>query len=86
MRPVLAYGCRQPRDRLSRPAGVGTGLDQSIGVDGFTTSWDIAGSTEQLQTFTAGHSGTLRQVWLTVFQESSLATGGAAVNAPLALL
>jgi glycosyl hydrolase family 43 len=61
------------------------GLDQSSGVDGFTTACDIAGSTERMQTFTAGRTGTLAQVRFTSFQEATPAWTGQPPDAPLTL-
>jgi hypothetical protein len=61
------------------------GLDQTSGADGFTTACDIAGSTERMQTFTAGRSGVLREVRLTAFQEATPAWTGPPPNAPLTL-
>jgi hypothetical protein len=51
-----------------------TGLDQTSaspanGSTGFTTSCPIMAGTEELQTFTAGRTGTLSQVRLTAFQD-----------------
>jgi Glycosyl hydrolases family 43 len=61
------------------------GLDQSSGIDGFTTSCNIAGDTEAMQTFTAGRTGTLSQARLTVFQEATPAWTGQPPNEPLTL-
>jgi hypothetical protein len=61
------------------------GLDQTSGVDGFTTACDIAGDTERMQTFTAGRTGTLAQVRLTSFGEATPAWTGQPPNAPLTL-
>ena len=61
------------------------GLDQTSGVDGFTTACDIAGNTERMQTFTAGRTGLLSEVRLTAFQEATPAWTGQPPNAPLTL-
>ncbi|MCW2947388.1 MAG: hypothetical protein JWR24_4105 [Actinoallomurus sp.] len=61
------------------------GLDQTSGVEGFTTACDIAGGTERMQTFTAGRSGTLREVRLTAFKEATPAWTGQPPDAPLTL-
>jgi hypothetical protein len=61
------------------------GLDQTSGVDGFTTACDIAGSTERMQTFTAGRTGVLSEVRLTAFQEATPAWTGQPPDAPLTL-
>jgi hypothetical protein len=61
------------------------GLDQTSGVDGFTTACDIAGGTERMQTFTAGRTGTLHEVRFTSFQEATPAWTGQPPNAPLTL-
>jgi hypothetical protein len=45
------------------------GLDQTSGVDGFSVSCPIVSGTEEMQTFTAGRTGTLTQVRLTAFQD-----------------
>jgi hypothetical protein len=61
------------------------GLDQTSGVNGFTTTCDIAGDTELMQTFTAGRTGTLAQVRFTAFQEATPVWTGQPPNAPLTL-
>ncbi len=61
------------------------GLDQSSGIDGFTTACDTAGNTERMQTFTAGRTGTLAQVRLTAFQEATPAWTGQPPDEPLTL-
>lgn len=68
------------------------GRDQTSGVAGFQVACDIAGGTERMQTFTTGRSGTLRQVRLTAYQETTPAvvtgaanTLGSPVDAPLTL-
>ena len=61
------------------------GLDQTSGIDGFATGCDIAGNTEDMQTFTAGRSGTLQQVRFTAFQEATPAWTGQPPNTPLTL-
>jgi hypothetical protein len=68
-------------------------LDQSSGVTGFQTTCQITGSADEvMQTFTAGTTGTLRDVDLTAFQETTptgltggATTDGTPVNAPLTL-
>jgi hypothetical protein len=45
------------------------GLDQTSGVDGFTVSCPVVAGTEEMQTFTAGRTGTLSQARLTAFQD-----------------
>ncbi|HEY3868686.1 MAG TPA: family 43 glycosylhydrolase [Actinocrinis sp.] len=58
-------------------------IDQSSGVDGFQTTCPITGSADEvMQTFTAGATGTLRDVDLTAFQETTPTglTGGATTN------
>lgn len=45
-------------------------LDQSSGVQGFSLTCDIAGANEEMQTFAAGRTGTLRQLRFTAFQSS----------------
>jgi hypothetical protein len=61
------------------------GLDQTSGVDGFTTVCDIAGQTERMQTFTAGRTGALTQARLTAFGEATPAWTGQPPDAPLTL-
>ena len=69
------------------------GLDQSSGVSGFQTACPITGAdAEVMQTLTIGTTGTMRQVDLTAFQETTPTglTGAATVNgtpvdAPLTL-
>jgi hypothetical protein len=70
--------------RPGRQAAV-PGLDQSSGIDGFTTACDIAGDSERMQTFTAGRTGTLAQVRLTAFQEATPAWTGQPPDQPLTL-
>jgi hypothetical protein len=68
-------------------------LDQTSGVAGFQSTCQITGSADQvMQTFTVGTTGTLRNVDLTAFQETtptgltgSAGTVGTPVNAPLTL-
>jgi hypothetical protein len=47
------------------------GLDQSSGVSGFSATCEVAGQDEAMQTFTAGRTGTLKQVRFTAFQSST---------------
>lgn len=48
-----------------------SGLDQSSGVNGFTSFCDIGNNVERLQTFTPSQSGTLTSVAMTTFQAGS---------------
>jgi hypothetical protein len=59
--------------------------DQSSGVDAFTTSCNISAGTQRMQTFTAGSSGTLKQVRFTSFQAAVPAWTGPPPDAPLTL-
>jgi hypothetical protein len=59
--------------------------DQSSGVDGFTTGCDIKAGVEHLQTFTAGRTGTLKELRLTAFQAATPAWTGQPPDAPLTL-
>ena len=69
------------------------GQDQSSGATGFTDSCLITGGTQVAQTFTAGRSGTLRQVTVAAYQETTPAKRsgqlpseeGPSPNAPLTL-
>jgi hypothetical protein len=69
------------------------GQDQSSGVDGFSLSCTVDSANQVSQTFTAGRSGTLGQVRLTAYQETTPAERsgalppdeGAEPNAPLTL-
>lgn len=47
------------------------GPDQSSGAANFSLSCTVAGSNQVMQTFTAGHSGTLRELHLTAYQETT---------------
>lgn len=68
-------------------------LDQTSGVNEFQTTCPITGSADEvMQTFTAGATGTMRQVDLTTFQETTptgltggAAPGGTPVDQPLTL-
>lgn len=61
------------------------GLDQTSGVDRFTTTCDITSGTERMQTFTAGRTGTLAQLRLTGFQQATPAWTGPPPDSPLTL-
>ena len=69
------------------------GQDQSSGVAGFTDNCAITGGTQVTQSFTAGRSGTLREVTVAAYQETTPAQRsgqlppdeGASPNAPLTL-
>jgi hypothetical protein len=59
--------------------------DQSSGVDSFTTTCDVAADTQRMQTFTAGRTGTLKQVRFTAFQAATPAWTGQPPDAPFTL-
>ena len=61
------------------------GQDQTSGADGFTTACDITAGTQRMQTFTAGRTGTLKQVRFTSFQAATPAWTGQPPDAPLTL-
>lgn len=59
--------------------------DQSSGVDGFTTTCDVSAGRQSVQTFTAGRTGTLKQIRFTAFQAATPAWTGQPPDAPLTL-
>lgn len=61
-----------------------SGQDQTSGIEGFHVSCAIAAGRQEAQSFTVGRAGVLRQIRLTVFQNSAAGLNDV-VNAPLTL-